>query len=1034
MVKLNVHFYFNILVLLLFCLISKISCDINIHVIPHTHLDPGWLKTPEEYYTTEMIEDIFNTVLSELTKDPQKTFVINELYYFKIWYLGISNDKQNKFKELIKEKRIEFVSGSYIINDEATPLYYNIADQIRIGHQFLLEEFGVVPKTGWYIDSFGHSAGNAHVLSQLNFENLVLGRMHLDFLELMKREKKLEFYWEPFDSVNSNKKILTQVLALHYGYDLYFQDLGFENEEFKRNMRNTIEVLITNLKEIKRGVKHSHILYLFGDDFRYKDNNLFLNMDSIIRAFQNNNNDNANNNANGNVHDNARDNEVIGQQVIRNKFDDQGNINIFYSTPENYFNSIRKELEKNKINLDIYKNKDFYPLRADCYWTGFFTSKPYLKGYIRKASNIFHTLSKYHSYNRFLNNNINYDTIFNLNTLREVVGLTQHHDAITGTCMQYVATDYIDRLKKGIKNAEIDFIKDFETKYKETIGKVCYNNYITDENNCANEFQILPNSKDKEIKIGIYNPKFSSISSNGANTLLINIEILNSEYEYKIEEKKSDFFCIDEKSIEQAELYQYSNKCFLQFFYDFKEEEELAIVTLKQSDKIKKERYNKIDSNNTEKIEITKDHVNIKSLLFSPNNYEFDLEYINEDGKINKVLFTYYDGMYYVNSGDCLDGAYIFSPYNNYPDEIAIDYNNSFYYRGGLGVTFVTRNIMASFTIFTIFYDPFFVKVQHIFDALDKSYFLKRFSFGYSFTLRTNINNKDKDNKPIFYTDANGLEVIKRTIDKFDYQETGSPSTGGNFYPVTSFISIQDENTKSENKNKVTIFNDRAQGGTGFLPGSIILILQRMSYGSDNKGLIENMYETESMNTNTFTTTHLIVFGTKINKYQKENNNNFKYMMQKTDTINFVYNYLNVATLLFKLNSSNILEYAQKANMNNELIKTEINKYLLISPDIRANYEVIKNNLIIGIYFRYNNYFFNMDDNEYKHKSFGKISLNFNEDPKFKIYYDKTGINYFTKNEEIFGLAFKNKLMEPKDISLTLENNEFLYIYYYFGK
>ena len=108
---------------------------------------------------------------------------------------------------------------------------------------------------------------------------------------------------------------------------------------------------------------------------------------------------------------------------------------------------------------------------------------------------------------------------------------------------------------------------------------------------------------------------------------------------------------------------------------------------------------------------------------------------------------------------------------------------------------------MTSFTIFTIFYDPFFVKVQHIFDPLDNNYFLNRFSFGYSFILKTNINNKDEDNKPIFYTDSNGLEAIKRTIDKFEYNETGIHSTGGNFYPVTSFISIQEENN-NENKKK----------------------------------------------------------------------------------------------------------------------------------------------------------------------------------------------------------------------------------------
>jgi hypothetical protein len=515
---------------------------------------------------------------------------------------------------------------------------------------------------------------------------------------------------------------------------------------------------------------------------------------------------------------------------------------------------------------------------------------------------------------------------------------------------------------------------------------------------------------------------------------LINIEIINSQYEYKIEEKKSDFFCIDEKNIENLELYKYESKCFLYFFYEFKEDEEFAIVTLKQFDKMKKERYNKFNNIiDKESIQLIKNNANIKSLSFSPNNFEFNLEYLNEDEKVNKIIFTYYDGMYYVNAGECMDGAYIFSPYNKYPDEIAVDYDNSFYYKGNLGITFVTRNVMTSFTIFSIFYDPFFVKVQHIFDKLEKSYFLKRFSSAYSFTLRTNINNADKDNKPIFYTDANGIEPMKRTIDKFDYKEEGTPSTGGNFYPVTSFISIQDEN-KSENKNKVTIFNDRPQGGTGFLPGSLILILQRMSYGSDNKGLIETMYETESMNTDNFKTTHLIVFGTNINKHRNEKNIFHKYMMQKTDTINFIYNYLNTATILFKISTSNILEYEQKANTNNELINNNINKYLTISADIRSNYELIRNNLIIGIYFRYNNHFFNIDNNEYKDNSFGKISLKFNEEPKFKIYYDKTGINYYNNKVEVFGQEINNKLLVPKDINFTLRNNEFLYIYYYFDK
>jgi alpha-mannosidase len=164
----------QIIINLIITLISYSILDINIHIIPHTHLDPGWLKTPEEYYRKEKVNYIFDTILSELSRFKEKTFVINEIYYFKIWYSDIKEEKKLKLKELIKQKRIEFVSGSYTINDEANPLYYNIIDQIRIGHQFLLEEFGIIPKTAWYIDSFGHSAGNAHILAQMKFKYLVL--------------------------------------------------------------------------------------------------------------------------------------------------------------------------------------------------------------------------------------------------------------------------------------------------------------------------------------------------------------------------------------------------------------------------------------------------------------------------------------------------------------------------------------------------------------------------------------------------------------------------------------------------------------------------------------------------------------------------------------------------------------------------------------------------------------------------------------------------------------------------------------------
>ena len=88
---------------LLIFLIRKILCDFNIHIIPHTHLDPGWLRTPEEYYEENAVKNIFDVILDELlnTTITQKTFVINELFFFKQWYENLSEDRKNKFKDLL---------------------------------------------------------------------------------------------------------------------------------------------------------------------------------------------------------------------------------------------------------------------------------------------------------------------------------------------------------------------------------------------------------------------------------------------------------------------------------------------------------------------------------------------------------------------------------------------------------------------------------------------------------------------------------------------------------------------------------------------------------------------------------------------------------------------------------------------------------------------------------------------------------------------------------------------------------------------
>ncbi len=384
--------------------------------------------------------------------------------------------------------------------------------------------------------------------------------------------------------------------------------------------------------------------------------------------------------------------------------------------------------------------------------------------------------------------------------------------------------------------------------------------------------------------------------------------------------------------------------------------------------------------------------------------------------------------MYYGNVDNCKEGAYQFSPYNKYPEKIDVDYENSFYIIGNIGIIFVTRNIDSSFTFFIIFYNPFFIKVEHFFDSLADSYFLNRHSFGYSFVLKTNIKNMKKNQKPIFYADSNGLEMMRKIIDIFNYKEKANVKNGGNFYPVTNSISIKDESLYNNNENMVTIFNDRPQAGSEILPGSIILILQRMSYDNDNKGLIENLYENESMTNSYFKTTHFIVFGLNIKNYNEKNNIITPFEI-KTSLLNFIYNYFNTGVLIFKIDEENNIDAKIKEQNN---ILYNFTKYIEISPDIRASYQLIDTNLVIGEYFKYyNHYFLNNKTNSTDQVKSGKIIINFPDNVNFKIYHDKKGINYLKNGTDSLSPQIKERLIVPKNKVFSLKNNEFIFIYFY---
>lgn len=79
----------------------------------------------------------------------------------------------------------------------------------------------------------------------------------------------------------------------------------------------------------------------------------------------------------------------------------------------------------------------------------------------------------------------------------------------------------------------------------------------------------------------------------------------------------------------------------------------------------------------------------------------------------------------------------------------------------------------------------------------------------------------------VFYTDANGREMLKR---RRDFRETWPinllEKIAGNYYPVTAKIAIEDAN------HRLAILTDRSQGGSSLYDGSVELMVNIFYFNS----------------------------------------------------------------------------------------------------------------------------------------------------------------------------------------------------------
>ncbi|XP_020595070.1 probable alpha-mannosidase At5g13980, partial [Phalaenopsis equestris] len=107
-----------------------VTGKLNVHLVPHSHDDVGWLKTVDQYYVGSnnsiqgaCVRNVLDSVVSALLEDKNRRFIYVEQAFFQRWWRQQSNAVKKIVKRLISSGRLELINGGMCMHDEAAPHY-----------------------------------------------------------------------------------------------------------------------------------------------------------------------------------------------------------------------------------------------------------------------------------------------------------------------------------------------------------------------------------------------------------------------------------------------------------------------------------------------------------------------------------------------------------------------------------------------------------------------------------------------------------------------------------------------------------------------------------------------------------------------------------------------------------------------------------------------------------------------------------------------------------------------------------------------
>ncbi|XP_041566330.1 lysosomal alpha-mannosidase-like isoform X2 [Drosophila elegans] len=757
---------------------------VNIHLVPHSHNDVGWLKTVDQsYYGYKNdihhagVQYILDSVVTQLIQDPKRRFIQVETAFFAKWWKVQSETMKKVVTKLVNEGRFEFTGGAWSMNDEADVNYQGVIDQFTVGLKFLNETFGACarPRVGWQIDTFGHSREQAAIFAQMGYDGQFFSRMDHNDKETRLKNRTMEMIWDASESM-SGVNLFSGML-----YNFYSDTPGFcfdilctdepiiDGNSIGNNVKQRVDDFISYAKEMSEHYVTNHIMVPMGGDFQYEDAKVnYKNMDKLIKY-------------------------INERQASGSAY------NIFYSTPSCYLNSLHQSLESWPN-----KTQDFFPYahERNSFWTGFFTSRPNQKRFERDGNHMLQVVKQLSVLANLTSEQQNND----LHYLRQIMGVMQHHDAITGTERQAVSDDY-DRLM--------------------------YDAIVGASNNARDALRILTNMPNGEfeicLRLNISECAFTKDSADNVVVTLFNPLAHTSTQYVRIPVKEESYQVTDEKGNQVlSEVVPVAGQVLALEYRPNDTQHELVFKAT--ANKIASYFIKKVESSQTATIKMRENNdpetvVENSLVKLVIDNKTGRLKSVEMNGVSEKIVQDF--GVYKTHTS-C---AYTFRQDGDI--EVFEDDFVSTIYEGTL-VKEVHQQV-----------NEWISQVIRIYEGVNRVEFEWMVGpipiddkLGREFV--TNFKSEISSNG-VFYTDSNGRELMKRKRNmREDFvADLSRQPVSGNFYPVTSRIALQDES------KRLVLLNDRSQGGASLEDGALEMLLHRRHLFNDGGGVGEALNETQ---------------------------------------------------------------------------------------------------------------------------------------------------------------------------------------------